>query len=74
MLSALLNASLLPSERAPYTRINTTRDQIISAQHLCLTCLVRRGAGLLGALPLAGTRSWSWGWSKSSSLRVGKVS
>lgn len=38
------------------------------------TCFVRRGAGLLGALPLAGTLSWSWGRSKSSGLSVGKIS
>lgn len=38
------------------------------------TCLVRRGAGLLGALPLAGTLSWSRGCSRSSALRVGNVS
>jgi len=39
-----------------------------------VTCLVRRGAGLLGALPLAGTRSWSCGRSNSPGFRVGKVS
>lgn len=38
------------------------------------TCFVRRGAGLLGALPLAGTLSWSCGRSKSSGLSVGKIS